>query len=254
MFNNRLIPSLTVVGVVVFFSVCYMGYREYQKHVEFETFMAKVQATLDEDANPPEQTEASPQGIDTSSSATTYPPHLIDTLAPPVKVAVISKEDMEKEEPVDMSELPPEVRAKLEVHIEQLSGAPLKPLRIQTPDGNIRVIYVPEGREYKDGDIAVSEETASRPTASPPWGFDKSMAVRDSDIPERETAESYPYKMRWASALGVSIEEVEGMMEGGAIPQPKIIARSPVEEFIDHDHLFHEHEDLPRSDTAPKNV
>ncbi len=214
MVNHRFSPYLIVVGIVVLLSVCYMGYREYQKYVEFEMFMAKVQAALDKEANPPlvsertEQTEANPQGIDTSTSTTTYPPHPLDISAPPVKVAVISKEDMGKAKPVDMSELPPEVRAKLEAQREQLSGAPLKPLLIQAPNGNLRIIYMPAGREYKDGDIGLSEEWASGPTAFPPWEFDAPMSVRDSDIPEGETAESYLDKMRWASAFSISIEEV----------------------------------------------
>ena len=82
MFNHRFVPYLIVVGIVVFLLVCYMGYREYQKHVEFEMFMTKVQATLDKDANSPEHTEANLQGTDTNSSATIYPPPPIDTIAP----------------------------------------------------------------------------------------------------------------------------------------------------------------------------
>ena len=73
MFNNRFAPYLIVVGTVVFLSVCYMGYREYQKHVEFEMLMTNVQATLDKETNPPEYREANPQGTDTSSSVPMAP-------------------------------------------------------------------------------------------------------------------------------------------------------------------------------------
>ena len=223
MFNHRFVPYLIVVGIVVFLSVCYMGYREYQKHVEFETFMTKVQATLDKDANPPEHTEANPQGTDTNSSATIYPPHPIDTIAPPVKVAVVSKAEFR---PIDDSEIPPETLAKM----KKASAFPMKPQRIQTPDGNIHVIYLPEG-EYKDGDIAVSEELASSPAAYPSsWDFDKLLSVQDSEIPEGETAESYLEKKRWSTVLGVSIEEVQKMMERGHI-QRRNVSRSPVVEF-----------------------
>ena len=240
MFNHRLIHYLIVVGIFMFLSFCYIGYREYQKHVEFETFMTQVQATSDKDANPPEQMEANPQEVDTNSSATpsrrlSNTLHPIDTLGPPVKVGVASETESW---PVDESEIPPEILAQLK--------NPMKPLRVQTPDGNIRIIYVPEGREYKDGDIALSEEMANSPAAPPLWAFDRQISVQDSDIPTGETAESYLYKMRWASLYGVSIKEVEKMMERGHIQPPKVIARSPIEEFIDHNHLFHSHDDPPK--------
>lgn len=244
MFNHRSVPYLIVVGIVVFLTLCYMGYREYQKHVEFETFMAKVQATLDKDANPSEQLEANPQGIDTNAAAMPDPinflntyrrlsntPHPIDSLGPPIKVGVISKEQEEKQEetavPVDWSKFPPETLAKL----KQLDDSPMKPTRIQLPDGRIHVIYLPAAMEDIGGDILVSEELANSPALVPVWEFEKPMSVQDSEIPEGETAESYLEKMEWGSLLGVSIEEVEKMMENGHIPQRKIISRSPVVEF-----------------------
>ena len=247
MFNRRLIPYLIVVSLIVLLSVCYMGYRKYQKHVEFETFMTKVQASLDKDTNPPERTEANPQGIDTNSSVTTFrrqsnTSHPIDTLGPPVQVGVVSAAEFR---PIDESEMPPEILAKM----KKVAASPMKPLRIQTPDGNIRIIYVPEGIEYKEGDIVLSKEMANSPAAPPLWAFEREESIRISDIPEGETGESYLEKMRWASLYGVSIEEVESMMERGHIPQGNIISRSPVEEFIDHDHLFHshDHDNQPRS-------
>ena len=239
MFNYRFVPYLIVVGIVVFLSVCYMGYREYQKNVEFETFMTKVQATLDKDTNPPEHTEANPQGTDTNSSATTSwrlsnIPHLIDTLASPVKVTVVP--DDQESVPIDESEISPEILAQMPD-----PDAPMIPLRIQTPDGNIRVISVPAGLDYNKVDIGVSESIANRPAFDPSWALTGPMKVRKSEIPEGETAESYLYKKRWALAFGVPIEEVERMMESGHIRPREVIARSPVEEFIDHDHLFHSH-------------
>ena len=206
--------------------------------------MAKVQATLDKDANPSEQMEANPQGIDTNASAMPDPinflntyrrlsntPHPVDSLGPPMKVGVISKEQEEKQEekavPVDWSEFPPETLAKM----KKLDDSPMKPARIQLPDGKIHVIYLPAAIEDMEGDIVVSEELANSPALVPAWEFEKPMSVQDSDIPEGETAESYLEKMEWGSLLGVSIEEVEKMMENGHIPQRKIISRSPVVEF-----------------------
>ena len=255
MFNRRLIPYFIVVGTAVLLSVCYMGYREYQKHVEFETFMAKVQATLDKDTNPPlvssrtEQTESNqkpsnippPEDFMATYQRLSNMPSLIDALGKPVKVAVVSSDEAD-EEPVEMAELPPEIRALLPD-----PDAPMKLLRVQTPDGNIRVILVPAGIDYNAVDIALSEEIANSPAARLVGRLDRVGSVRDSEIPEGETAESYLNKMDWASRYGVSIEAVEKMMERGHIPQRNIIARSPVVEFSDRDLLFHSHDHDDRS-------
>ena len=247
MFNYRFVPYLIVVDIVVFLSVCYMGYREYQKHVAFKTFMTKVQATLDKDTNLPKHTEANPQETDTSASGTTDrmlldTPQTIDTLGPPVKVAVVP--DDEEFVLKDYSELPPGTRIRAKMSDPD---APMMPLRIQTPDGNIHVIPVPAGLDYNKVDIGVPESLANRPASYPSWASTGPMKVRKSDIPEGETAESYIEKKRWSIALGVSIEEVEKMMESGHIRTQEVIARSPVKEFIDHDHLFHSHDHDDRS-------
>ena len=251
MFNYRFVPYLIVVGIVMFLSACYMGYREYQKHVEFETFMTNVQATLDKDSNPSlvsartEQMESNLQGISTKSSVATHQkmsnmqhpedfmatyqrlsnmPSPIDTLGEPVKVAVVSSAEAD-EEPVDMAEIPPEILAQMPD-----PDAPMIPLRVQTPDGNIRVILVPAGIDYNEVDIALSEEIAHSPAAPIVGLFDKVGSVRHSEIPEGETAESYLEKKSWSTYLGVSIEEVGKMMESGHI-QRRNVSRSPVVEF-----------------------
>ena len=232
MFNNRFAPYLIVVGTVVFLSVCYMGYREYQKHVEFEMLMTNVQATLDKETNPPEYREANPQGTDTSSSV---PTDSIDTSGPPLKVGVHS--DVENLGPINESEIPPETLAQM----KKLDDSPMKPTRIQLPDGKIHVIYLPAGIEGMEGDITVSEGLANMPSAYPSsWDFDELMSVQDSDIPEGETAESYLEKKRWSTVLGVSIKEVGKMMDSGHI-QRRNVSRSPVVEFPIEDLIGDDH-------------
>ena len=213
MLNHRFVPYLIVVGIVAFISVCYIGYREYQKHVEFEAFMAKVQASLDTDTNPPEQTEANFQGKATGVPATAAR-QPIDISVPPIQVGVHSREVEAKAEPVDWSEVPPEVRAKL----EKFDDAPMKLQRIQTPNGNVHFIELPAGIDYSEAEITVSEEMAKTPTFPPTGSFPEILSVRVSDIPEGDDVEEYIYKKRWALFLGVSVEEVGEQMERGHLP------------------------------------
>lgn len=227
MFNHRLIPYFIVARLVVLFSVCYIGYREYQKHVEFKAFMSKVQTTLDNDTIPPEQTETRSQEIDTNASAATAQ-HPIDVSVPPIKVGVISEAEEAEFEPVDWSEIPPELQAKW----KKFDDAPMTLQRIQTPNGNVHFIELPAGIDYNEVDITVSEDMAKTPTFPPTGSFPEVLSVRNADIPEGEDVEEYLYKMGWASFLGVSVEEVGKQMKRGHLPpRPPIIERTPVIEF-----------------------
>ena len=228
MLNRRFTPYLVIAGLIALLSVCYVGYREYQKHTEFEAFMSKVQATLDNDANPPEQTETRSKGTDTGASVSTAR-HRIDASVPPIQVGIMSKENEETAfEPIDWSEVSPELRAKW----EHFDPGPMTLQRIQTPNGNVHFIELPAGIDYSEVDITVSEDMASTPTFPPTGSFDDVVSVKKPDIPEGEDVEAYLYKMRWASFLGVSVEEVGKQIERGHLPpRPSITERTPVIEF-----------------------
>ena len=228
MLNRRFTPYLVIAGLIALLSVCYVGYREYQKHTEFEVFMSKVQATLDNDANPPEQTETRSKGTDTGASVSTAR-HRIDASVPPIQVGIMSKENEETAfEPIDWSEVSPELRAKW----EHFDPGPMTLQRIQTPNGNVHFIEMPAGIDYSEVDITVSEDMASQPTFPPTGSFPEVLSVRKSDIPEGEDVEEYIYKKRWALFLGVSVEEVGKQIERGHLPpRPSITERTPVIEF-----------------------
>lgn len=226
MLKRRFIPYIVGSCIVALIFLSYVGYREYQKQVEFEAFMSKVQTTLDKETNPPEQMEARLQGKATGVPATTAR-HPIDVSVPPIQVGVMSKEEEAAFEPVDWSKIPPELRAKM----NKLDNAPMKLQRIQTPNGNVHFIELPAGIDYSEVEITVSEDMARHPTFPPPGSFPQERSVRKSDIPEGEDVEEYLYKMDWASYLNVSVQEVGRMMERGHLPQRTNIERTPVIEF-----------------------
>jgi hypothetical protein len=112
--------------------------------------------------------------------------------------------------------------------------------RVQTPDGKIHTIWVPPGHEVKEGAM-LSESFFNNPRPLPKEAFAKSGSIKKSDIPEGEDVETYIQKTILANAYGVSMKEIESMIESGKIQLPSVVSRSPVEEFIDDDHLFHNH-------------
>ena len=228
MFDHRFTPYLVVAGLIALISVCYIGYREYQKHTKFEAFMSKVQSPLDNDANPPEQMATLSQGTDTGAPVSTAR-HRIDASVPPIQVGIISKEDEETAfEPIDWSKVSPELRAKW----EHFDPGPMILQRIQTPNGKVHFIELPAGIDYSEVDITVSEEMARQSTLPPTGSFDEIVSVKKSDIPEGEDVEEYIYKKRWALFLGVSVEEVGKQIERGHLPpRPFITERTSAIEF-----------------------
>ena len=131
-------------------------------------------------------------------------------------------------EPVDWSQIPPELQAKL----KKLDDAPMELQRIQTPDGNVHFIELPAGIDYGQVEISMSEDIGERPIFPPTGSFDEIVSIRKADIPEGADVEAYLYKKRWALFLDVSVEEVGKMMERGHLPpQPSPTERTPVIEF-----------------------
>ena len=200
--------------------------------------VAKVQATVDNDMNPPKQTAVQPQRKEPATTSRDR----VDVSAPPIQVGVHSKQAAAEFEQVDWSKFSPKLRAKM----KQLDNAPMKLQRIQTPNGKVHFIELPAGVDYNEVDITVSEDIAKTPTFPPTGLFDEIVSVQKSDIPEGEDVKSYLYKKRWASSLDVSVEEVGRMMERGHLPpRPHITERTPVIEFPIE--AFIGDEDQPRS-------
>ena len=224
---RQLIPYLIVAGLILFISVCYFGYREYQKHIEFQSFISNVETTFDNHRNSAIQAAPRPQGIDPSPSASSVQ-YRIDVSNPPIQAGVISKAEEVEFELVDWSKIPPDLRAKW----ENFDPAPMTLQRIQTPNGKVHFIELPVDIDFSKVEIVVSEEMAKHSTLPPTGSFPDVISVDKADIPKGESVESYVYKKRWALFLGVSVEEVSKQVERGHLPPlPPITERTSIIEF-----------------------
>ena len=207
---------LIAVGIFVLCFASFLGYREYQSNAEFENFMSKMlifQQSVDNN-------EAEHHATDG---------HAGSSRSSVVKVGIAEEET----EDIKVEYKPKPVFFSHEEMVKQ---------RVQAPDGKIREIYVPKGYELKEGE-SVSESFFDQP---PPFNFESITggSIKKSEIPEGESIESYTTKSVLADAHGVSIKEIEKMMERGEI-EIVSIDRSPVVEFDD---------DLPRTGSASENV
>ena len=192
MVTHRFTPYLVVVGLIALLSVCYIGYKEYQKHVEFEAFMSKVRPTVDKETNPPEQMASVSQDTDTNVPVVPAG-HQIDLSVPPLQATVVSEAVQAEAKPLDWSELSPELKARLKARDEKIKNASMKLQRVQTPNGNVHFVELPD--IYPEGTtIMVPEGMASQPTFPPTGSFPEVVSVRKSEIPEGEDVEEFLYK------------------------------------------------------------
>ena len=198
MFRHSLKRYFIAVGILALCFVSVFGYMQYQGHVEFKNFMSDMLAFQ--------------QSVDNTNLPGESP------LSSVVKVE--TEETNPEDIKVDEDSKP--VFFDLENMVKQ---------RVQAPDGTIHEILVPKGHELKEGDV-VSESFFDQPT---PFNFEaiKGGRIKKSEIPEGESVESYTTKHMLSKAYGVSIEEIEKMMERGDIT----VERSLINEFSGEDLL-----------------
>lgn len=244
MLSHRFTRYIVGIGIITVFAVSFAGYKSYQNHIEFEGFMAQVvdfQENLNKDGAPLERKES--EKLDNSLFPENQDSDLGKSLSPPVKVRVYSKGEITNIK-VDRSKSPKIVPASKMVK-----------QRVQTPDGENLLVFVPHGHELKTGDML--PETFFKQPLPPPSLESFNRTIRKVDIPEGEDAELYLLKLSYASAYGISVEEVEGMMENGQI-STKVIERSvdefSVDEFMDHDHLLQNSGDVEYSKKASRDA
>ncbi|RKU10261.1 hypothetical protein C6502_11965 [Candidatus Poribacteria bacterium] len=208
MFRHSLKRYFIAAGILVLCFVSFFGYMQYQEHVEFKNFMSGIlasQQSVDNTNIPRESSLSSVVKVETENT---------------------NPEDIK----VDKDSKP--VFFDLENMVKQ---------RVQAPDGTTHEILVPKGHELKEGDV-VSESFFDQP---PSFDFEviKGGRIKKSEIPEGESVESYTTKQMLSKAYGVSIEEIEKMMERGDI----IVKRSPIDEFSGEDLL---HKEAPEHDSS----
>lgn len=176
MFNPRFIPYLIAGFLVVFLLIGYMGYREYQKHVEFERFISAIQA-FNRSAEHPETdrhlhlTEPHPhrgETLDPSTAADPTNPYFVGKRGDEY-VYKVGRGHIYTPEPFDREdielqawEITGEKTPYVEKHLKRLAeNSPYRGQvvqRILTPDGQLHKVIVPHDTQYEEGDAILRSE------------------------------------------------------------------------------------------------
>ena len=215
MLNRRVIPYLIAVGLIALFAVSYLGYRTYQEHVEFEEFMSEAVAfrhILDKD----------------SPHTDTVKVKLKDPLkTPPPQIESEKQSKTEERETPSQRELnkkltklgPSATREQIfEVmgwteDTKVWSRDEMVKQFIELPDGKVAEILSVPGEEIREGDaISLEEIEYNRPVRIVNDMTTITIDEDTYDIPVGADREKYRQKVFWASALNISVEDIEKLI------------------------------------------
>ena len=211
MFNRRVNPYIIAIGIAVCVCLFYLGLKAYQTHVELEAFIEEAVAfsqSLDVDDNikgaSPVARPLDPAISKTRrGSATALYKNRINALPAPKQVVKVEVLPPDRGAVLLRTTPAPPIEAKtytLEDMVRQ---------SIQLPDGKIVEILSIPGLEVQEGDSLTIEYLEARmPIRTTHTQID---GVR-YDIPIGADTAHFKQKAHWASALDVSVAEVEGMI------------------------------------------
>ena len=169
MLNRRFTPYLIALGIIAFFFVSYLGYRVYQKHVEFEEFISRAmtfQRSVDKDT---------PLGVDSINSQTLQGAgstasltsglttnqtgqsntHRENASKKPVKVKMLSPEEVARYsdgDPHNALRIINENSPPPDVPERAWNEDELVPQFVELPDGKIVKVRLVPGLEILEGD------------------------------------------------------------------------------------------------------
>ena len=240
MFNRRFMPYIVGVCIVALISLSYVGYRAYQSHVEFETFIADAQEGFNRsvEGHHSHSSEALPyvsqrqplqerepkvsesnhqkesehdEAIFVSEGSVTK----IETDMP------MDKEYLEIQQWVMTGETTPYIEQKLKERAE--SQLYLVNQRVVTPDGQIHTVVVHRNYQYKEGD-KIFKSQIEPPDIEP---IEHASIIIDDveyDLPDEYYSIDDPYERRvyskkfwWSVENGVSMAEVEKKVGKGEL-------------------------------------
>ena len=179
MFNRRFMPYIVGGCVAGLLFVCYIGYREYQRHVAFERFISDMQTFrrsvehTDKDGHG-HLTEAHIHAVenpDSSIAANSTNPYFIGKQGDEYvyKVGVgdygyiytpvpFDREDIELQAWEITGEKTPYVEKRLKWLAENSPYKGQVVQRIVTPDGQLHNVIVPQDMQYEEGDAILRSE------------------------------------------------------------------------------------------------
>ena len=237
MFNHRFFPYIVGGCIIVLLCVSYVGYRAYQKHVEYKAFMSDAQAfnrSIEEGHG--HSSEASPHvgkvEVARKMSESNYQKEsehdktIFVSEGSGTKIETdrpMSKEYLEIQQWVTTGETTPYIEQKLKERAESPPFADLVVQRVITPDGQIHTVWVHRDYQYEEGDQILKSQL------QPPEEelLEHASIIIDDveyDLPEEYYSIEDPYerevyskKFWWSVENGVSMAEVEKKVEKGEL-------------------------------------
>ena len=245
MLNRRFIFYLVLAGLVVLLSIGYISYRQYQKHIEFESFITGTQTFNDS----VEHTDVSTPGYLTDPQLHTdadrgsrVPGGTTDTANPyfigkqgDEYVYKVGDGHIYTPEPFDREfiemqaweitgEKTPYVEKRLNELADNLPYKGQVVQRIVTPDGQLHNVIVPHDRQYEEGDAILRSEL--NPPILEAFNQQPSgeVAIGGEPIPDEYYAIDDPYeqhkfmkKVMLSKRFGVSIAKIDAKIAAGEL-------------------------------------
>ena len=274
MFNRRFMPYIVGACVAGLLFVCYIGYREYEKHVAFERFISDTEAFSRSVEHPETDghthlTDTHPHGGENPDLNTA-----VDTTNPYYKgkqgdeyvymaggkyvysVAPLDREYLE----LYAWEITGEKTPYVEKHLKRLAeNSPYKDQivqRIVTPDGQLHNVIVPHDRQYEEGDVILQSELD--PPILEALEQDQRPArveIAGAPIPDEYYTIEDPYerhefikKVMFSKQLKISMAALEAKIAKGEI-DVSLSARE--KETVDNNEAMKERERMLKSFAKP---
>ena len=229
MFNHRFTPYIVGIGIIVCFSVSYVGYRTYQRHVEFEAFISGAktfQQSIGKDSPPNvDQQIATRKKSDAPSAMGSPSPDekefksyksmyksRVDSSTHPVKVKLDGNPRgmVVEVERIPASEIEPEEGEGVTVW----TADEMAPQLIELPNGHVIEILSVPGEEIQEGEAASLEELGAR-MAHRVTHIE--MGGISYEVPIDIDPDVFDKKVSWAHNLQVPIEEIDRLIANGEL-------------------------------------
>ena len=243
MVKCRSIPYIIGICIIILFVISYVGYRAYQKHVEFQEFMSNAQMFNRSVAGHHEHSahDHADHGAEVAvASDTNRKTGHEHRLAPSGEYVYdingishysdtpMSQADIEFQEWVQTGQMSPAVEEQLRIREELKSYVQQV---VVTPDGKLYMVTVPRHSQYEEGDAVLQSELGPHPPMETPKIEGSQMRVgtlikngveypppAEFDlIDDPYEREEYLKKFVWSVNKGISMVEVEREVEKGAL-------------------------------------
>ena len=260
MLKHRFSHYIVGTCIVAFLVVSYVGYRAYQKYVEFQALMSNAQAfnrsivgqhdhssddhthhgkgapvaSDSENTGAGEQTDSGPDlayQVDRTPDGD-YVYNIADRLY--ASKEPMTQNSIEIQEWLHTGKMTPAVKEVIQVAEELREESELNVIQtVVTPDGKLHKVIVPKWAQYEEGDALLQSELDppeidDAALGQKPWlnnqveidGVWHSPPEEYYSIEDPYERRAYFNKFSWSLQHGISMTEVEKKIAAGELPAP----------------------------------